>query len=115
MSIRHQIKWAFLASVLVFELGSLICGVAPNTNTLIAGRAVAGIGVGGIFSGTLVILSLTGTSRWEDDTFRNECRFAEIIFSYSAIDKETHDLRFVWLGLGLGVCCRAIARWCLYG
>ena len=29
----------------IFELGSLICGVSSNSNTLIVGRAIAGVGV----------------------------------------------------------------------
>jgi MFS family permease len=41
----------------IFELGSLICGVAPNSKVLIIGRAVAGIGCSGIFSGALIILA----------------------------------------------------------
>ena len=52
-------KWSFLAAVGIFEIGSLICGVAPSSTVLIVGRAIAGIGVGGIFSGALVIISMT--------------------------------------------------------
>ena len=37
-----DIKMVFLAAVFVFELGSLICGVAPNSPALIVGvRSVA--------------------------------------------------------------------------
>ncbi|RAO73548.1 uncharacterized protein BHQ10_009560 [Talaromyces amestolkiae] len=54
-----NVKWAFLAAIFVFELGSLICGVAPNSSTLIGGRAIAGCGVAGIFSGALIILSFS--------------------------------------------------------
>jgi hypothetical protein len=52
-----SIKWVFLASILLFELGSLICGVAQNSLTLIIGRAVAGMGSAAIFSGALIILA----------------------------------------------------------
>ncbi|OAL38217.1 hypothetical protein AYO20_02669 [Fonsecaea nubica] len=52
-----QIKWVFLSAISVFELGSLVCAVAPSSTALIVGRAVAGIGVGGIFSGALVIIA----------------------------------------------------------
>jgi EmrB/QacA subfamily drug resistance transporter len=51
------IKWMYLAAIAIFELGSLICGVAPNSIALIIGRAVAGIGSAGIFSGSLIILA----------------------------------------------------------
>jgi MFS family permease len=47
----------FLAALALFELGSLICAVAPNSITLIVGRAVSGIGCAGLFSGALIILA----------------------------------------------------------
>ncbi|KKK22058.1 hypothetical protein P175DRAFT_0503065 [Aspergillus ochraceoroseus IBT 24754] len=52
-----DIKLVFLSSVAIFELGSLICGVANSSLTLIVGRAVAGIGAAAIFSGALIILA----------------------------------------------------------
>lgn len=54
-----SVKWGFLVAVLIFEIGSLICAVAPSSTVLIVGRAIAGIGVAGIFSGALVIISFT--------------------------------------------------------
>ncbi len=54
-----SIKWVFLGAIGVFELGSLICAVAPSSPALIVGRAIAGLGVGGIFSGGIVILAYT--------------------------------------------------------
>ncbi|CAI7603520.1 unnamed protein product [Penicillium pancosmium] len=41
------LKISFLLAVFIFELGSLICGVAPNSLALIIGRAIAGIGAAG--------------------------------------------------------------------
>lgn len=52
-----DIKIVYLTAIGVFELGSLICGVAQNSVTLIIGRAVAGMGSAGIFSGALLILA----------------------------------------------------------
>jgi len=37
----HNLKWSFLASMLVFEVGSLLCGVAQSSKMLIVGRAIA--------------------------------------------------------------------------
>jgi MFS family permease len=54
-----NIKWIFLFSLLVFEVGSLICAVAPNSTALIVGRAIAGLGSAGLFSGALIILAFT--------------------------------------------------------
>lgn len=54
---NFSIKYWFLATLGLFELGSLICAVAPSSTTLIVGRAVAGMGVSGIFSGALIIIA----------------------------------------------------------
>lgn len=43
----------------VFELGSLLCAVAPSSMALIIGRAVAGLGAAGLFSGGLIITAHT--------------------------------------------------------
>ncbi|KAJ7919015.1 major facilitator superfamily transporter [Mycena leptocephala] len=52
-----SIKWVYIAAISIFELGSLICGVAPTSAALIIGRAIAGIGCAGIFSGALIIVA----------------------------------------------------------
>ncbi|KAL8666226.1 MAG: hypothetical protein Q9168_007534 [Polycauliona sp. 1 TL-2023] len=52
-----SIKSVFLTAIAIFELGSLICGVAPSSNALIIGRAIAGMGCAGIFSGALIIIA----------------------------------------------------------
>ncbi|KAI1338664.1 putative efflux pump [Xylariaceae sp. FL0016] len=52
-----SLKWVYLVAIGIFELGSLICGVAQNSVTLIIGRAIAGLGSAGIFSGALLILA----------------------------------------------------------
>ncbi|KAI0937723.1 hypothetical protein AcV7_003679 [Taiwanofungus camphoratus] len=43
-----SIKSIFLITVLVFEVGSALCGAAPSIGVLIFGRAVAGCGAAGI-------------------------------------------------------------------
>ncbi|KXJ92611.1 major facilitator superfamily domain-containing protein [Microdochium bolleyi] len=52
----YSVKATFLACVLLFEVGSAICGAAPNSVAFIIGRAVQGVGAAGIFSGCIVIL-----------------------------------------------------------
>ncbi|KAJ7073162.1 DHA14-like major facilitator [Mycena amicta] len=54
-----SMKYVYITAISIFELGSLICGVAPNSNTLIVGRAIAGLGSAGIFSGALIIVAHT--------------------------------------------------------
>jgi EmrB/QacA subfamily drug resistance transporter len=53
----YPIKIVFLTGIAIFEIGSLICGVAPTSTALIIGRAIAGIGSSGIFSGALIIIA----------------------------------------------------------
>ncbi|KAK8080855.1 hypothetical protein PG997_008673 [Apiospora hydei] len=53
------LKATFLASMAVFELGSLVCGVAPNSVALIVGRAIAGMGGAGIMAGAYTILAFS--------------------------------------------------------
>ncbi|EGY14473.1 MFS gliotoxin efflux transporter GliA [Verticillium dahliae VdLs.17] len=55
----YDIKRTFLASMVVFEVGSLLCGVAPNSKTLVVGRAIAGLGGGALAVGGYSIVSLT--------------------------------------------------------
>jgi len=40
----------------MFEIGSAICGAAPNSIVFIIGRAIAGLGGAGIFSGVTIIM-----------------------------------------------------------
>src|SRR3954463_5078467 len=55
--ILFPIKWVFLSSITIFEIGSLLCGATPNSVGLILGRAIAGLGSAGLFSGGMVIIS----------------------------------------------------------
>ena len=55
----YNLKWSFLISMLVFEVGSLICGIAPNSKTLVVGRAIAGLGGAGLSVGGTSIVSFT--------------------------------------------------------
>ncbi|KAI9489344.1 major facilitator superfamily domain-containing protein [Zychaea mexicana] len=50
-------KSALLFATIVFFIGSLLCGAAPNMWSLVAARAVAGLGGGGINTLTTVIVS----------------------------------------------------------
>jgi hypothetical protein len=53
----YPIKTVYLISILIFEIGSAICGAAPTSEALIVGRAIAGIGQAGIFCGALIIVA----------------------------------------------------------
>lgn len=53
------LKTTFMLSILVFEIGNVICATAPSSEALIFGRVVAGMGSGGIFSGAFISIALT--------------------------------------------------------
>lgn len=53
------LKLSFLLSILIFEVGSLICAVAQDSTTLIVGRAIAGAGGAGVSSGCYTIIAFT--------------------------------------------------------
>jgi MFS family permease len=46
-----EIKWLIVAAIISFEAGSALCGAAPNTNALIVGRIIAGLGGAGMYIG----------------------------------------------------------------
>ncbi|RYC65944.1 hypothetical protein CHU98_g259 [Xylaria longipes] len=52
----YEIKRTFIITVVLFEIGSAICGAAPNSIVFIVGRAIAGLGGAGIFSGVTIIM-----------------------------------------------------------
>jgi len=52
----YDMKWVFIASIVVFEVGSTICGAAKNSPVFIIGRAIAGLASAGIFSGAMLIM-----------------------------------------------------------
>ena len=45
---RFSSKWTFCSSFIVFAVGCAVCGAAPTMNTLIAGRAICGVGGAGM-------------------------------------------------------------------
>ncbi len=52
----YSTQWAFILSILVFEIGSAFCGAAPSSTAFIVGRAIAGIGSAGIYSGGMMLI-----------------------------------------------------------
>ncbi|KAI8613336.1 major facilitator superfamily domain-containing protein [Chytriomyces sp. MP71] len=50
-------KGVFVGAMIIFEVGSLICGIAQSMSMLVVGRAIAGVGGGGIFSMVIIIIS----------------------------------------------------------
>ncbi|KFA76887.1 hypothetical protein S40288_09296 [Stachybotrys chartarum IBT 40288] len=53
------LKTTFLLSIFVFEIGSLICAVAPTSTALVVGRAIAGVGAAGVSGGSYTLIAFS--------------------------------------------------------
>lgn len=47
----YPIKTLYTLSLLIFEVGSAICGAAPSSAGFIVGRIIAGVGASGVLAG----------------------------------------------------------------
>ncbi|KAF4338224.1 HC-toxin efflux carrier TOXA [Fusarium beomiforme] len=54
----YSTKWVLFTLTAIFEIGSIVCAAAPNSNALIVGRAITGIGGAGIGSGVFIYITL---------------------------------------------------------
>jgi len=54
---HFNIKITFVVAVVLFEVGSLICGVSQNSLTFIVGRAIAGLGGAGVTGGVYTAMA----------------------------------------------------------
>ncbi|KAF1994638.1 major facilitator superfamily, general substrate transporter [Amniculicola lignicola CBS 123094] len=55
----YPAKETFLLCILIFEVGSAICGAAPTSAAFIVGRAIAGVGAAGTMNGAIMIFTTT--------------------------------------------------------
>ncbi|KAK2594895.1 hypothetical protein QQS21_007394 [Conoideocrella luteorostrata] len=53
----YPAKYVLIVSVVIFEVGSALCGAAQNVNTLIGGRSVSGVGAAGVLTGILQVMA----------------------------------------------------------
>jgi len=54
-----NLKIMYLGSIGMFELGCLVAGTAQSSSAIIVGRAISGIGSGGLITGTTTIIAAT--------------------------------------------------------
>lgn len=64
---RYGAKTIYLAGLAVFTLASLLCGLAPDANTLIASRMLQGLGAALFMPSSLSLL----THAYDDENVRN--------------------------------------------
>lgn len=53
-----NVKWAYLISILFVLVGSVVSAAAPNSTSVIVGRAIQGLGIAGTLSGSVIIINL---------------------------------------------------------
>ena len=53
---QYDPKWVFIATFLLFEIGPLVYGAANSSAMFTIGRAIAGLGNGGSFTGLMTIM-----------------------------------------------------------
>lgn len=56
-------KWLYIMSSILFNVGSALCGAAPNMDALIVGRVLAGMGGNGMYLGVMTLLSVNTSDR----------------------------------------------------
>ena len=59
-----SLKATFLCAILVFEVGNVICAIAPSSEVLIFGRVIAGMGGGGVMTGSFIIIAMTAGPKY---------------------------------------------------
>ncbi len=52
------VKWLYIFSILLFEIGSVVCGAAPSMAVFIFGRVLGGLGGSGMYSGALSYVAI---------------------------------------------------------
>ncbi|KAB8236171.1 putative MFS transporter [Aspergillus alliaceus] len=50
---QFNIKWMYIISIAIFEIGSAVCGAAPTMNAMIGGRIICGVGGVGQYIGVM--------------------------------------------------------------
>jgi MFS family permease len=71
---KFSLKYLYIGGIILFEVGSVLCGAAPSMNTLIVGRVIAGMGGTGLYLGVLNHISAF-TTREERGTYINGIGF----------------------------------------
>lgn len=94
-------KWTFVVAVVIFEIGSAVCGAAPSSVALIIGRAIQGLGASGIFGGAFVIIA-------ENTPLRKRSLFTGFIAAMFGIASVVGPL------LGGVFTDKVSWRWCFY-
>jgi MFS family permease len=58
---QFNIKWTYILCIVAFEVGSAVCGAAPNIDAFIIGRAICGVSGAGMYVGLMTQLAVITT------------------------------------------------------
>lgn len=58
---QFNVKWTYILCIVIFEVGSAICGAAPTINAFIIGRAICGVSGAGMYVGLMTQLAVITT------------------------------------------------------
>jgi MFS family permease len=97
----YSIKWVYLSAIGIFEIGSIVCGAAPNSPAFIIGRAISGLGSAGITGGSTLVMV-------ETIPLHRRPLFNGIFGAVFAISSVVGPI------LGGALTTRASWRWCFY-
>ncbi|KAI1347435.1 major facilitator superfamily domain-containing protein [Xylaria sp. FL0043] len=95
------LKISFLVSIFIFEVGSLISGVARNSPTVIVGRAISGLGASGIAPGAYTISAFAAEPA-------KRATYTGVIGAAYGVAAVVGPL------IGGGLTAAATWRWCFY-
>lgn len=57
------VKYAYLASIAIFLVGSIVAATAPNSVAVIIGRAIQGLGITGTMNGSIIVINYVSHPR----------------------------------------------------
>ena len=57
------VKYAYLTSIAIFLVGSIVAATAPNSVAVIVGRAIQGLGITGTMNGSIIVINYVSHPR----------------------------------------------------